>query len=197
MSKLLIRNARLVNEGQVRDADVLIDGERIARIDTGIAAPQGAEIIDAAGKWLLPGMIDDQVHFREPGMTHKGDLATESAAAAAGGITSFMDMPNVSPQTTTRQALADKYAMAADRCTANYGFYLGATNGNIEAIKALRVGEACGIKVFMGASTGDMLVDDPDALELIFEHAPVIVVTHCEDSPMIWANEAKAREKFG
>jgi len=120
----------------------------------------------------MPGMIDDQVHFREPGLTNKGDLATESAAAAAGGITSFMDMPNVNPQTTTRQALAEKYAMAEHRCTANYGFYLGATNRNIEEIKGLEVGEGCGIKVFMGASTGDMLVDDPAALERIFQHAP-------------------------
>jgi dihydroorotase len=197
LSKLLIKNARLVNEAQVRDSDVLIDGERIARIDADINAPQGAVIIDAAGKWLLPGMIDDQVHFREPGMTHKGDLATESAAAAAGGITSFMDMPNVSPQTTTRQALADKYVMAADRCTANYGFYLGATNGNIEEVKALQVNEACGIKIFMGASTGDMLVDNRAALEQIFEHAPVMVVTHCEYSPTIWENEARAREEYG
>jgi len=197
LSKLLIRNARLVNEAQVRDADVLIDGERIVRIDTDIGVPAGAEVIDAAGKWLLPGMIDDQVHFREPGMTHKGDLATESAAAAAGGITSFMDMPNVSPQTTTRQALAEKYMMAADRCTANYGFYLGATNGNIEEVKALEINEACGIKIFMGASTGDMLVDNRAALEQIFEHAPVMVVTHCEYSPTIWENEARARAEFG
>jgi dihydroorotase len=197
LSKLLIKNARLVNEATVRDSDVLIEGERIARVDTDIGAPQGAEVIDAAGKWLLPGMIDDQVHFREPGMTHKGDLATESAAAAAGGITSFMDMPNVSPQTTTRQALADKYVMAADRCTANYGFYLGATNGNIEEVKALQVNEACGIKIFMGASTGDMLVDNRAALEQIFEHAPVMVVTHCEHSPTIWENEARARAEYG
>ncbi|MGR9090869.1 MAG: dihydroorotase [Gammaproteobacteria bacterium] len=197
MSKLLIKNARLVNEGEVRDADVLIDGERIARIDTDIAAPSDAAVVDAAGKWLLPGMIDDQVHFREPGMTHKGDLATESAAAAAGGITSFMDMPNVSPQTTTRQTLADKYVTAADRCTANYGFYLGATNGNIEEVKALKINEACGIKIFMGASTGDMLVDNRAALEQIFEHAPVMVVTHCEYSPIIWENEARARAEFG
>jgi dihydroorotase len=155
------------------------------------------EVIDAAGKFLMPGMIDDQVHFREPGLTNKGDLATESAAAAAGGITSFMDMPNVNPQTTTREALTDKYAMAANRCTANYGFYLGATNRNIEEIKALEVGEACGIKAFMGASTGDMLVDDPVALERIFRRAPVIVVTHCEHSPTIWDNEARARAEFG
>ena len=197
MSKLLLTNARLVNEGKIRDADVLIDGERIAEIGASISAPSDAVVIDVAGKYLLPGMIDDQVHFREPGMTHKGDLATESAAAAAGGITSFMDMPNVNPQTTTRSALRDKYAGAANRCTSNYGFYLGATNSNIEEIKALQVGEAAGIKAFMGASTGDMLVDNPEALEKLFEHAPTIVLTHCEDSPMIWANEAAAREKYG
>jgi dihydroorotase len=197
LGKLLVSNARLVNEGEVREADVLIDGERIARIDASIAVPDGAEVVDAAGKFLLPGMIDDQVHFREPGMTHKGDLATESAAAAAGGITSFMDMPNVNPQTTTRQALKDKYRIAEDRCTANYGFYFGATNGNIEEVKALEVGEACGIKAFMGASTGDMLVDDPEVLEKMFEHAPIMMVTHCEHSPTIWDNEAKARARFG
>jgi hypothetical protein len=197
VSKLFISNVRLVNEGEIRDVDVLVEGDRIARIDSGIRAPDSAVVIDGGGKYLLPGMIDDQVHFREPGLTHKGDLATESAAAAAGGITSFMDMPNVNPLTTTREALADKYRIATDRCTGNYGFYLGATNSNIEEIKALQVGEACGIKAFMGASTGDMLVDDPDTLDKLFEYAPVIVVTHCEDSPTIWANEDAAREKFG
>jgi dihydroorotase len=197
LSKLLLTNARLVNEGEIRDADVLIDGERIVNIGASIVAPEGATVIDVAGKYLLPGMIDDQVHFREPGMTYKGDLATESAAAAAGGITSFMDMPNVNPQTTTRSALRDKYGIAENRCTANYGFYLGATNSNIEEIKALQVGEGAGIKAFMGASTGDMLVDNPESLERLFEHAPTIVLTHCEDSPMIWDNEAAAREKFG
>ena len=197
MSKLLLCNARLVNEGEISDVDVLIDGERIEKIAASINAPDEAKVIDLAGKYLMPGMIDDQVHFREPGMTHKGDLATESAAAAAGGITSFMDMPNVKPLTTTREVLRDKYGIARNRCTSNYGFYLGATNSNIEEIKALRVGEAAGIKAFMGASTGDMLVDSPEALELLFEHAPVIVLTHCEDSPMIWANESAARQKFG
>ena len=197
MNKLLIKNARLVNEGAIHDADVLIEGERISTVGPAIAAPDGADIIDASGKYLIPGMIDDQVHFREPGLTNKGDLATESAAAAAGGITSFMDMPNVNPQTTTRDALADKYRIAEHRCTANYGFYFGATNRNIEAIKALEVDEACGIKAFMGASTGDMLVDDPAALEKLFEHAPIMVATHCEHSPTIWDNEAKARAEFG
>ena len=197
MKKMLLANARLVNEGQAREIDVLIEGDRIARIDSSIVAPAGATVIDVQGNYLLPGMIDDQVHFREPGLTHKGDLATESAAAAAGGITSFMDMPNVDPLTTTREALAAKYDMAAGRCTGNYGFYLGATNSNIDEIRALEVGEACGIKAFMGASTGDMLVDNPETLDQMFEHAPVIVVTHCEDSPTIWANEAAARERYG
>ncbi|HEX5764331.1 MAG TPA: dihydroorotase, partial [Woeseiaceae bacterium] len=125
MRSLLITNARLVNEGNVSDADVLIRGERIEKIARSINAPDVARILDAAGRWLLPGMIDDQVHFREPGLTHKGDMASESAAAVAGGITSFMDMPNVSPQTTTREALADKYAAAKGRARANYAFYLG------------------------------------------------------------------------
>jgi dihydroorotase len=197
MGNLLITNARLIDNGQVYDADVLVERDRIEKIAASIAAEPGVDIIDADGKFLMPGMIDDQVHFREPGLTHKGDLATESAAAVAGGITSFMDMPNVNPLTTTRQALAAKYELARGRCSANYGFYLGGTNSNIEEIKELQIGESCGIKVFMGASTGDMLVDDPGALELIFEHAPVIVVTHCEHSPTIWANEAEARERFG
>jgi dihydroorotase len=197
LNKLLICNARLVNEGEVLEMDVLIAGDRIGKIAAGISAPSGAAVIDAAGKYLLPGMIDDQVHFREPGLTNKGDLATESAAAVAGGITSFMDMPNVNPQTTTRAALADKYELAAGRCSANYGFYLGATNRNIEEIRALQVGEAAGIKAFMGASTGDMLVDSPEALELLFADAPVIVLTHCEHTPTIRDNEARAKAEFG
>jgi len=197
MDKLLITNARLINEGEIRDADVLIDGDRIEKISPSIAADENTGVIDARGNYLIPGMIDDQVHFREPGLESKGDLATESAAAVAGGITSFMDMPNVDPQTTTIEALADKYRIAAGRCAANYGFYLGGTNNNIEEIRKLGVGDACGIKVFMGASTGDMLVDDPDVLEQVFAHAPVMVVTHCEHSPTIWRNEARAREKYG
>lgn len=197
MNKLLIKNARLVNEGEVRETDVLINGDRIEKIAGDISTASNVSVIDANGKYLLPGMIDDQVHFREPGLTNKGDLATESAAAAAGGITSFMDMPNVNPQTTTRAALADKYEIAKGRCSANYGFYLGATNRNIEEIRALKVGEAAGIKAFMGASTGDMLVDSPEALELLFADAPVIVLTHCEHTPTIRDNEARAKAEFG
>lgn len=197
MDKLLITNARLINEGKVVDTDVLVQGERIEKIAGSIIAAADVRILDAKGKYLIPGMIDDQVHFREPGLTNKGDLATESAAAVAGGITSFMDMPNVNPQTTTRSALADKYQLAARRCCANYAFYLGATNRNIDEIKALQVNEACGIKAFMGASTGDMLIDDAEALELLFEHAPLLVVTHCEHSPTIRDNEAHAKARYG
>ncbi|MGB5165496.1 MAG: dihydroorotase [Woeseiaceae bacterium] len=197
MNKWLIKNARLINEGSIQDCDVLVKGDRIEKVAADISAAQGVDVIDAGGCYLMPGMIDDQVHFREPGLTHKGDLATESAAAVAGGITSFMDMPNVNPLTVDAAALAKKYQAAKGRCTANFGFYLGATNTNIEDIKKLEVGNACGIKVFMGASTGDMLVDDADTLDKIFQYAPVMVVTHCEDSPTIWANEDKAREKYG
>lgn len=197
MNKLLITNARLINEGEIRDADVLIAGERIEKIAPGISADDRTDVIDAAGCYLIPGMIDDQVHCREPGLTHKGDLATESAAAVAGGITSFMDMPNVDPQTTTVEALQDKFRIAEGRCSANYSFYLGGTNRNLDEIRRLRPGDACGIKVFMGASTGDMLVDDPDVLDQVFACAPIMVVTHCEDSPTIWRNEASARDKYG
>lgn len=197
MTKLLITNARLINEGHIRDADVLIDGERIEKVADSIAPKDNVEVLDAGGRYLLPGMIDDQVHFREPGMTNKGDIVSESTAAIAGGITSFMDMPNVTPQTTTRAALADKYRGAAGRARANYAFYLGATNSNIEEIKALEINDACGIKAFMGASTGDMLVDDPDTLERLFANAPLIVVTHCEHTPTIRDNEAKAKAEFG
>ena len=194
---MLITNARLINEGEIREADVLVKGERIEKIDSGITVDENVHVLDANGKYLIPGMIDDQVHFREPGLTNKGDMATESAAAVAGGITSFMDMPNVNPQTTTRAALADKYKLAERRCSANYAFYFGATNRNIDEIRALKVNEACGIKAFMGASTGDMLVDDPEALELLFQDAPLLVVTHCEHSPTIWDNEAHAKAKYG
>ena len=197
MSKTLIRNARMINEGSIKECDVLIDGERIAKISPSITVDNNVCEIDAQGQFLIPGMIDDQDHFREPGLTHKADLATESAAAVAGGITSFMEMPNVDPQTTNKQALRNKYGLAKDRCRANYSFYMGATNTNIEDIKSIEVDDACGIKAFLGASTGDLLVDDPEALELLFEHAPIIVVTHCEDSPLIWENEKKARGKYG
>ena len=196
MSTILIKNARMVNEGQVTEGDLLIRDGRIERLGGEIAA-DGAEVIDAAGLTLMPGMIDDQVHFREPGVTHKADIATESRAAVAGGITSFFDMPNTNPQTVTLDALEDKFALAAGRAWGNYAFYFGGTNDNIDEIRRLGPDQTCGIKVFMGASTGNMLVDDPATLEAIFRDAPTQVVTHCEDTPTILANEAHYREQYG
>lgn len=196
MSSLLIVNANIVNEGQIVEADVLIRDGRIAALGKHLSAP-GVAVLDAAGRHLLPGMIDDQVHFREPGMTHKADMATESRAAVAGGITSFMDMPNTIPNTLTSAILNDKKQLAAGRAAGNYAFYLGASNDNLEAIKALNPRDACGIKVFMGASTGNMLVDDPEVLEQIFTHAPTLISAHCEDTPTIMENEESFRSIYG
>ena len=196
MSRILIKNARMVNEGQVREGDLLIRKGRIERIGGEIAADD-AQVIDAAGLTLMPGMIDDQVHFREPGVTHKADIASESRAAIAGGITSFFDMPNTRPQTVTLEALEDKFSLAAGRAWGNYAFYLGGTNDNIEEIRRLKPGQTCGVKVFMGASTGNMLVDDPATLEAIFRDCPTLIATHCEDTPTILANEARYREQYG
>ncbi|WP_028080573.1 dihydroorotase [Solimonas soli] len=194
---MLITNAHIINEGHETAADLLIKNGRIEKIAAKISAPAGVEVFDAQGQWLLPGVIDDQVHFREPGLTHKGDLYTESRAAVAGGTTSYFDMPNNKPAITTRALLAEKYANAAGRSFANYAFYFGGANDNLEEIAALQKNEACALKVFMGASTGNMLVDNPKTLEGIFQRSPIMVVTHCEDTPTILANEAKAREKYG
>jgi len=194
---IIIRNARLVNEGEIFESDVRLRAGRIEKIAAALAVEENEMVIEAGGRYLLPGFIDDQVHFREPGLTAKGDLATESAAAVAGGITSFMDMPNVKPATTTREALADKYTAAAGRARGNYAFYLGATNDNLEEIRRLEPAEACGVKVFMGASTGNMLVDDPQTLENIFADARTLIATHCEDSTMIRALEREYRERYG
>lgn len=194
---VLIVNANIVNEGTISQGDVLVRAGRIERIAPSLAGEKADRIIDAHGRHLLPGMIDDQVHFREPGLTHKGDIATESAAAVAGGITSFMDMPNTVPNTTTRAALADKYMLAAGRARANFAFYMGASNDNIEEIRLVRPEQACGLKVFMGASTGNMLVDDEAVLERIFAECPVLIATHCEDQAIIRANEQQFRERFG
>ena len=193
----VIRGATLINEGSRTEQDILIRGERIEQIGGSPRARRGATEIEAGGKWLLPGLIDDQVHFREPGPTHKGDMATESAAAVAGGVTSFMDMPNVAPATVTRERLAAKYAAAANRAHANFAFYLGATETNLEEIQALDGSEACGVKVFMGTSTGNLLVEDPDALEGVFANCRVLIATHCEDSPVIERNLERARRKYG
>lgn len=197
MKNWLIRSAELVNEGTRRIADVRLRDGRIEAIAERLDARDDESAIDAAGQWLLPGMIDDQVHFREPGLEHKADFATESRAAVAGGITSYMEMPNSRPTTTTLDALEDKCARAATKSLANYAFYLGATNDNLDVIRSLDPRSACGIKIFMGASTGNMLVDNPDTLDAIFREAPTIVVTHCEDTPTIDANLARERERYG
>ena len=196
MSTLQLVNAQLVNEGRIVATDVLIRGERIERIGAG-AVPPGTATIDLSGQYLLPGLIDDQVHCREPGLTHKATLTTESRAALCGGVTSFLDMPNTQPPTTDLAALADKRRIAAATCHVNYGFYLGATNTNLEEIKRVGPGDACGVKVFMGASTGNMLVDDPATLEGIFANARVPIAAHCEYSPLIWENEKRYRERYG
>lgn len=197
MSKLLIRNARMVNEGEIREGDLLVADGRIAQIGAGIDAPAGSQVIEAAGQVLMPGMIDDQVHFREPGVTYKADIATESHAAIAGGITSYMEMPNTDPQTVTLQRLEEKFGLAEGRTWGNHAFYLGATNDNIEEIRRLAPNQTCGIKVFMGASTGNMLVDKIATLEQIFADAPTLIATHCEDTPSIHANEQRYREQYG
>ena len=193
----VIRGATLINEGRRSEQDVLIRGERIEQIG-GSLRPRGAVTeIEAGGKWLLPGLIDDQVHFREPGHVHKGNIASESAAAVAGGVTSFMDMPNVSPATVTRERLAAKYAAAKGRARGNYAFYLGATESNLEEIQALKGSEACGVKVFMGPSTGDLLVEKPEALERIFANCPLLIATHCEDRTRIEEQLERARQAYG
>jgi dihydroorotase len=197
MTDWLITNAEIVNEGRRLHGDVAIRDGRIDRIGASITARRGDRVLDARGRWLLPGMIDDQVHFREPGLTHKADIESESRACLAGGITSYMEMPNTKPPAIDRASLESKYARAAEVSRVNYSFYLGATNDNREAIRSLDPLAAPGIKVFMGASTGNMLVDDPATLDAIFRDAPVPIITHCEDTPMILANEAKARERWG
>ena len=193
---ILIINATIVNEGNSSEEDILIKDGRIAAIGKKISASEGTEVIDAGGKLLLPGLIDDQVHFREPGLTHKGGIRSESMAAVAGGVTSFMDMPNVNPPTLTRDLLSQKYEIAKGKAHANYAFYMGSSNHNIDEIQSLQPGEACGVKIFMGASTGNLLVDDENALESIFAKSPVLIVTHCEDTPMIEMSLETARQKY-
>ncbi|MEM1111896.1 MAG: dihydroorotase [Pseudomonadota bacterium] len=184
----LIKNASIVNEGSITVGDLRIEDKHIAAIAPALSARSGEQVVEAEGCWLLPGMIDDQVHFREPGLTYKGSLATESRAAVAGGITSFMEMPNVDPATTNIANLEAKFSLAANSSVANYSFYLGATPDNLEEIRKLDPARHCGVKIFMGASTGDLLVEDPVALEAIFREAPTLITTHCESGPVMAAN---------
>ncbi|BCN94163.1 dihydroorotase [Thiomicrorhabdus immobilis] len=196
LKRILISQATIVNEGSKMVGDVLISDGRIAKVAPKIDEPAD-QVIDATGLTLLPGMIDDQVHFRDPGLTSKGDIATESKAAVAGGTTSFMDMPNVKPTTTTIENLEAKYQIGSQKAWTNYSFYFGATNDNIEELKQVNPNTVCGVKVFMGASTGNMLVDREQALRDIFTYSPTLITTHCEDTPMIKAQEDKYREKYG
>jgi dihydroorotase len=197
MANYLIKQATLVNEGKQFISDVLILNGRIEKIANSITNTANIEEINAEGLFLIPGCIDDQVHFREPGLTHKATIYSESRAAVAGGITSFMEMPNTVPSAVTIEKLEEKYAVAEKTSLANYSFYLGTTNSNIEEIKRINPLEICGVKIFMGSSTGDMLVDDPKALEAVFEHSPTIITTHCEDDPMIKQNFQRYIEEFG
>ncbi len=197
MTDTLIVNAQLVNEGRQFAADLRIHDGRIEAIAPSLAARGNETVIDAAGKLLLPGVIDAQVHFREPGMEDKGGFDTEPAAAVAGGVTSFLDMPNTKPPTLDNAALEDKYQLAAGRSRANYGFYHGASNDNLDAIRRIDPKTTPGLKIFMGASTGNMLVDDPKVLEAMFAECPTPIITHCEDTPMIEAALAEARNIYG
>ena len=195
MSKsTLFKNAHIVNEGQVTVGDVLVVGDRISKVGKGL---EGDEVIDASGFWLMPGIIDDQVHFREPGLTHKADLSTESKAAAAGGVTSFMEMPNTVPQALTQRLLEDKYERAAEVSAVNYSFFMGASNNNLDEVLKTDPKRVCGVKVFMGSSTGDMLVDEKKVLEGIFKESPTIVATHCEEEAVVRANMTAAKERWG
>lgn len=193
----LIVNARLVNEGRVFESDLRIRSGRIEEIGRELGARPDEQVFDARGAVLMPGMIDDQVHFREPGLTHKGDIGSESRAAVAGGITSYMEMPNTSPWTGSMDMIGEKCARAAQTSLANYAFYLGATNDNLEDVRSADEHGVAGIKVFMGASTGNMLVDREEVLDAIFRDAPCLIATHCEDTPTINANLAAFRARYG
>ncbi|MCX6920196.1 MAG: dihydroorotase [Verrucomicrobia bacterium] len=197
MGTVVLRNAELINEGRRLRADVLLRDGRIERIGSLPAGTQADQEYDLTGKLLLPGLIDDQVHFREPGLTHKACIASEARAAVAGGVTSFMEMPNTSPPATTLEELEKKYAIGAATSTANYSFFFGATNTNLDSVKRVDARKVCGVKVFMGSSTGDMLVDAAATLEGIFRHSPTLIATHCEDTPMIKLAEAAAKAKWG
>jgi dihydroorotase len=196
MSSILIKSATIVNEGQQFVSDIFIKDGFIERIDKHIDAAAD-KTINAEGLHLLPGCIDDQVHFREPGLTYKADIASESRAAVAGGITSFMEMPNTVPNTLTQELLADKYAIAAKNSPANYSFFMGASNDNLDEVLRTDIKNVCGIKVFMGSSTGNMLVDDPGTLEKLFAQSPMLIATHCEDEATIKANLAHYKELYG
>jgi len=193
----LIKNARIVNENNTFLGDVLIENEIIIKISSEITATENVEVIDAEGKFLIPGFIDDQVHFREPGLTHKANIATESRAAVAGGITTFIEMPNTVPQATTQDLLEDKFIIAAKDSYANYSFMFGGTNDNLTELLKTDPKKVAGIKLFLGSSTGDMLVDNEEILEKIFSSTKMIISVHCEDEVTIRKNTQEFKNKYG
>lgn len=198
MSLILIKNARIVNEGKIFEGDVLIDGEYIVEIDSSISSKSSqTTIIDAEGKFLLPGVIDDQVHFREPGLTHKATIESESKAAVAGGITSFIEMPNTFPQAITQEILEQKFEIASKTSYANYSFMIGGTNDNLEELLKTDSTKVAGIKLFLGSSTGNMLIDDDVVLEKIFTSTKMLIAVHCEDENTIRKNLEQYKEKYG
>ena len=197
MASILIKNGLLINENSQRIADIYINEGKIQEISANGISKSADKIIDAEGKWVLPGVIDDQVHFREPGLTHKAEIYTEAKAAVAGGVTSYMEMPNTKPQAVTQELLEDKYKIAQERSMANYSFFMGGTNDNVEELLKTNPKTVCGIKLFMGSSTGNMLVDNEDTLKAIFSSTEMLIATHCEDEQMIRANTAAYKEKYG
>ena len=195
--KTLIKNAQIVNENQIFKGDLLIENDLILKIGNDISEENAHRVIDADGKYLLPGVIDDQVHFREPGLTHKGDIESESRAAIAGGVTSFIEQPNTVPNSVTQQLLEEKYKIAAEKSLANYSFMMGGTNDNLEEVLKTNPRNVAGIKLFLGSSTGNMLVDNPETLENIFSKTKMLIAVHCEDEATIRANTEKYRKEFG
>jgi dihydroorotase len=197
MGSLLIKNATIVNEDEIFISDVLVKDSLIEKIEKDLEPEKGTEVFDACGLYLLPGLIDDQVHFREPGLTHKGEIYTEAKAAVAGGITTYMEMPNTVPQAVTAEELEKKYKRAAEVSLANYSFFMGATNDNLAEIEKVDYTKVCGVKIFMGSSTGNMLVDKKETLEKIFSSVRTLIATHCEDDEMIKANQKRIVEAYG
>ncbi len=197
MSTILILNAQVVNEGQITTQDIFIKNGLIEQIGADLSHLLASKQIDAQGKYLLPGVIDDQVHFREPGLTHKATIYTEAKAAVAGGVTSFMEMPNTVPNALTQTLLEDKYQIASQTSLANYSFFMGASNDNYEEVMRTICPDVCGIKIFMGSSTGNMLVDAPEVLEKLFANAPCLIATHCEDEPTVRQRTAMFKEQYG
>jgi dihydroorotase len=197
MQTILIKNAQIVNEGKIFSGDILVKNGRVENISPSISVDYRVNEINAEGKHLFPGAIDDQVHFREPGLTHKANIYTEAKAAVAGGVTTFMEMPNTVPNALTQELLEDKYKIAEKMALANYSFFMGTSNDNLEEVLKTNPQNVCGVKIFMGSSTGSMLVDNPNILEAVFSQSPMLIATHCEDEATIKRNAEIYRQKFG